>query len=187
MARTVADSLGLKEPYPGLRPFRPSESCLFFGRETQVQELLERLPGHRFLGVVGVSGCGKSSLVLAGLIPALERGGLSGSSARWRMARLRPGNGPIGRLGAALRRADIQVDGLEHVLASSSMGLVEVAEAGLAANENLLLLVDQFEEIGSVAAPAADGVTRGHRGAARHVIGSIRRAPPGLKSAQASW
>ena len=147
MARTVADSLALKEPYPGLRPFRPSESCLFFGRETQVQELLDRLPRQRFLGVVGVSGCGKSSLVLAGLIPALERGGLSGSSARWRIARLRPGNAPIRRLEAALQRAELQVDGLAQLLNSSSMGLVEVAKAGLAANENLLLLVDQFEEI----------------------------------------
>ena len=147
MARTVAESLDLREPYPGLRPFQPTESCLFFGRETQVQELLERLPRHRFLGVVGVSGCGKSSLVLAGLIPALERGGLSGSSARWRIARLRPGNAPIDRLGAALRRADIEVDGLEGMLAASSMGLVEVARAGLAAGESLLLLVDQFEEI----------------------------------------
>ena len=61
-------------PYPGLRPFRPDEADLFFGRDEQVDELLDRLGRGRFLAVVGESGCGKSSLILAGMIPALETG-----------------------------------------------------------------------------------------------------------------
>ena len=66
-------------PYPGLRPFSRSEADIFFGREEQTDQILDKLSRARFLGVVGGSGCGKSSLALAGLIPAArdrpDRGG----------------------------------------------------------------------------------------------------------------
>ncbi len=62
------------KPYPGLRPFNSDEFHLFFGREKQTDELLAKLQTSRFLMVVGSSGCGKSSLVRAGMIPALETG-----------------------------------------------------------------------------------------------------------------
>ena len=61
-------------PFPGLRPFRMDEKHLFFGREEQTRELLQRLRDHRFLAVVGTSGSGKSSLVQAGLLPQLYGG-----------------------------------------------------------------------------------------------------------------
>ena len=48
-------------PYPGLRPFRNDESHLFFGRENQVQEVLDKLIENRFIAIVGTSGIGKSS------------------------------------------------------------------------------------------------------------------------------
>ena len=147
---TLAESLGVQEPYPGLRSFESDESYLFYGRETHVAELLQRLMRHRFIGVVGVSGCGKSSLVRAGLIPALDRGGLPGASSRWRTATMHPGNAPLARLGRALRQADIKTESdaaLDTELALSSVGLATVASAALAADENFLLVVDQFEEI----------------------------------------
>ena len=58
-------------PFPGLRPFGIEEDYLFFGREEQATELLGLLREHRFLAVVGTSGSGKSSLVRAGVLPAL--------------------------------------------------------------------------------------------------------------------
>lgn len=61
-------------PYPGLRPFFQEDAPRFFGRGRQINQMLERLEDRRFLVVVGVSGCGKSSLVQAGLLPALEKG-----------------------------------------------------------------------------------------------------------------
>ena len=61
-------------PYPGLRPFKREESDIFFGREMQTDQLLEKLSQTRFISVVGLSGCGKSSLVRAGMIAALETG-----------------------------------------------------------------------------------------------------------------
>ena len=68
-------------PYPGLRPFHYTESDVFFGREEQTQTLLEKLSEHRFISVVGQSGCGKSSLVRAGVIAHLKR--LSGQNGSW--------------------------------------------------------------------------------------------------------
>src|SRR5271166_7135237 len=84
--------------YPGLRPFDVEDALLFFGREEQTDELLRRLDDTRFLAVVGLSGSGKSSLVRAGLLPALRRGHLSGAGSRWRVSVMRPGSDPLGAL-----------------------------------------------------------------------------------------
>ena len=67
---------------------------MFFGRERLVAELVARLVGSPLLGVVGPSGSGKSSVVRAGLMPALEAGILPGSE-RWRRVLLRPGDQPV--------------------------------------------------------------------------------------------
>ncbi len=91
-------------PYVGLRPFERHESLLFFGREEQVDQLLDKLGETHFLTVLGLSGSGKSSLVRAGLLPALEAGGLAGAGPRWQVAELRPGDRPFARLAEALRR-----------------------------------------------------------------------------------
>lgn len=55
-------------PFPGLRPFTENESDFFFGRGEHIVELLSRLESNHFVAVVGSSGCGKSSLVRAGLV-----------------------------------------------------------------------------------------------------------------------
>jgi ABC-type lipoprotein export system ATPase subunit len=60
-------------PFPGLRPFREDEEHLFFGRENQVDAMVNKLADTRFLAVVGTSGSGKSSLVNCGLRPAPGR------------------------------------------------------------------------------------------------------------------
>jgi excinuclease UvrABC ATPase subunit len=69
-------------PFPGLRPFEPDEDHLFFGRETEIDELLRRLRTTRFLSVVGASGSGKSSLVRSGLIPALQGGFMANAGSQ---------------------------------------------------------------------------------------------------------
>ncbi len=89
-------------PYVGLRPFEAGEARLFFGRREQTVELLERLYMGHFLAVVGNSGCGKSSLVRAGLVPALRGGFLVGERDRWQVATMTPGNGPLAALAGAL-------------------------------------------------------------------------------------
>src|SRR5262245_16059338 len=94
-------------PFPGLRPFRREESDIFFGREEQIDELLTRLGDTRFLSIIGESGCGKSSLVYAGLLAALETGFLTETGSRWRQVTLRPGNRPLRSLAEALVEADL--------------------------------------------------------------------------------
>jgi hypothetical protein len=94
--------IGSASPYPGLRPFRSDEADIFFGREEQIDNLLERLQRSRFLSVVGPSGCGKSSLVRAGMIAAIEAGFMAAAGSAWRIAEMRPGDRPMARLAQAL-------------------------------------------------------------------------------------
>jgi WD40 repeat protein len=146
-------------PFPGLRTFEPQEDYLFFGRETHVDELLRRLRKHRFLSVVGVSGSGKSSLVRAGLLTALYSGFMVQAGSRWRVAIFRPGSDPIGHLSEALNdpgvlgredpgQAEMYRSMIESTLSRSSFGLIEaVRHCHLPPGENLLVVVDQFEEL----------------------------------------
>ena len=94
-------------PFPGLRPFTPEEDYLFFGREEQTLELLERLAGNRFLAVVGTSGSGKSSLVRCGLLSQLLGGNMLVAGASWEIAVTHPGGNPLGRLTEALLDAGL--------------------------------------------------------------------------------
>ena len=93
----------IKAPYPGLRPFLKGESHLFYGRHRQVADMLMLLKSRRFLAVVGSSGSGKSSLVRAGLLPAITDGFLSVSSVNpdaepgaWHVVTMMPGTGGAG-------------------------------------------------------------------------------------------
>ena len=130
----IATAVAIANPFPGLRAFEPEEDYLFFGRERQVDDLLTNLRRTRFLSVVGSSGSGKSSLVRAGLIPALYGGGMVGTGSHWRVAMFRPGEDPMGRMARSLKKcglienAELNDSGnamLEATLRRSSLGLVE--------------------------------------------------------------
>jgi tetratricopeptide (TPR) repeat protein/energy-coupling factor transporter ATP-binding protein EcfA2 len=150
---------GLRNPFPGLRPFEPDEDHLFFGREEEIDDLLRRLGSQRFLAVVGTSGSGKSSLVRSGLIPSLHSGFIARAGSSWRVAMLRPGEAPIEHLAEALDRPGVIGDPagpladtnrvlLEATLRRGSLGLVQaIRHARLAPGENVLVVVDQFEEL----------------------------------------
>ena len=92
-------------PYVGLRPFEQEDSLYFFGRREQTAELLEQLAPTHFLAVVGSSGCGKSSLIRAGLIPALLGGFLVEERDAWQIAIAKPGDAPLRNLAVALCQA----------------------------------------------------------------------------------
>jgi WD40 repeat protein len=146
-------------PFPGLRPFEFLESYLFFGREDQSERLIEKLARRHFLAVIGTSGSGKSSLVRAGLLPALIGGMMRHAGAAWRVALLRPGNDPLGNLAAALNSPDafgsedeenrsLQIAITETTLRRGNLGLIEaVRQARMPASENLIVIADQFEEL----------------------------------------
>jgi WD40 repeat protein len=146
-------------PFPGLRPFEFDESHLFFGRDGQSEQLISKLGRTRFLAVVGTSGSGKSSLVRAGLLPTLLGGFMTSAGSDWRISIMRPGNDPIGNLAQVLNAPDVfgsEIEGdaaiqtaiTEATLRRGSLGLVDlVRQAAMPANENLLVVADQFEEI----------------------------------------
>jgi DNA-binding SARP family transcriptional activator/WD40 repeat protein len=107
-------------PFKGLAAFDAADAEYFFGREGLVAELVARAVGAPLLGVVGPSGSGKSSVVKAGLLPALADGVLPGSD-QWRQVLIRPGEHPLRELrdsGAETRAGD-----------------------------RVVLVVDQFEEL----------------------------------------
>ncbi|MBT7028182.1 MAG: ATP-binding protein, partial [Verrucomicrobia bacterium] len=142
-------------PFPGLRPFEMQEKYLFFGREDQTVELLKRLGQARFLAVVGTSGSGKSSLVRAGLLPELHGGTMTDAGSSWEISVMRPGGDPLTNLARALEDSgiyDTDEDNyyrhLRAMLGRSTMGLIEaVAQSKIKKEDNLLIVVDQFEEI----------------------------------------
>ena len=140
------------EPFPGLRSFTTQESEVFFGRDEQVDELVSRLAGRRFLAVVGTSGSGKSSLVRAGLIPILQHGHLGPPGSEWVITTvLRPGLDPLHALARALVQAfrlkASELRAVETVLDKSSLGLSTLARQYLGGRQRLFILIDQFEEL----------------------------------------
>jgi len=130
-------------PFKGLATFDPSDADYFFGRERLVAEMVARLVGASFLGVVGPSGSGKSSAVRAGLMPGLAAGVLPGSD-RWARAVMRPGEHPIPELEQALRSV---TTGRRRSRRVADGDAIHRALQALGDDRRLVLLVDQFEEV----------------------------------------
>jgi hypothetical protein len=80
-------------PYRGLEPFREEDAPFFCGRDDAISELVAKVQAHAFVAVVGASGSGKSSLVFAGLLPALRK---ESQTRTWDVVSFRPGKSPLG-------------------------------------------------------------------------------------------
>ncbi len=136
-------------PYPGLRPFTSEDADVYFGREETIARLLARIDAEEQLTLVGASGSGKSSLVRAGLIPALKLGVLAGSD-RWDYISISPGSDPLAELAsriAALKNVS-PVSAL-HDLESDqrTLGLIARHEDDADEERRLVVIIDQFEEL----------------------------------------
>ena len=150
---TAVSPLPAHNPYKGLRAFREADAGDFFGRDELVARLLSRLADEgdavRFLAVVGQSGSGKSSLVHAGLVPALRNGVVPGSQG-WFVVDMVPGTDPFAEFTSALRRVSARVlpPDLSDRFGHDPSALARSAAWALAdADADLLLIVDQFEEV----------------------------------------
>jgi WD40 repeat protein len=138
-------------PYLGLRAFEEGDARFYFGRESDVAELVARLEEDRFLAVFGPSGSGKSSLVRAGLTHALRNGAIRGS-AEWPIELLRPGARPIDALAAriqALQPAASMAGLVDALLADPRTLHLETVRAlsGRPSDARYLWIVDQAEEL----------------------------------------
>ena len=143
-------------PYPGLAYFGPQDSALFFGRETAIERLSAAVTHQPLTALVGASGSGKSSVVLAGLAPLLAgRGG-------WRFSHFRVGTEPDKNPFAALARALVPLLGNGSAVdqLAQSQTLAQHLESGTISIPNalggcrarnsgkrILLIADQFEEV----------------------------------------
>ncbi|MEV0387997.1 hypothetical protein [Nonomuraea sp. NPDC050643] len=136
-----------KAPYLGLRTFQPQDARLFAGRERLVTTLCERLLEASFLVVVGPSGSGKSSLLRAGLLPALGAEAVEGS-ADWPVAFLTPGEQPLRALAGRLAdTAGLGADAVLGLVRADPRNAAGVVRQVAGTVSPILVVVDQFEEI----------------------------------------
>jgi serine/threonine protein kinase/WD40 repeat protein len=148
----IVPAEAIRNPYKGLRAFLEADADDFFGRETVTKRLLRRLeedqPGSRFLAVVGPSGSGKSSVVRAGLVPALRRGSLPGSE-RWYVIDMLPGAHPLRELESALLGLAVEPPpSLLDELEGDPRGLLRAVDRILPdPDSELLIVLDQLEEV----------------------------------------
>ena len=149
----------ISNPFKGLRSFEESDAQDFFGREDLTTQLIAYLMSHNFLAVVGPSGSGKSSLVKAGIVPALRRGALTGAND-WYIGEFVPGGDAIGNLANALDSIAVRhLPGLVKRLRKSTGSLLTVLDELLSDQEGqVLLVIDQFEEIFTQASSEADRI-----------------------------
>jgi len=152
-SRRPAPELGAKRPaanpFKGLRAFGTDDASTFFGRDALTAEILRNLGrGQRLIALVGASGSGKSSVVRAGLIPALAKGVIDGSD-RWLVASMLPGAHPFAELDAALLRSTMDAPAsLGEQLRDGDAGLLSAALRILPGDDShLVLIIDQFEEL----------------------------------------
>ena len=162
----VSQTLATLCPYRGLLYFREEDAPFFCGREETIGQLGEAVARQSLVAVVGASGCGKSSLVRAGLLPALRQS----RETTWEMATVVPGDRPLHALAGgflpllepAMTETDrlIEAGKLVQALQEGTVGLREVADRVLAkqpGSQRLLLVVDQWEELFTL---TADETTR---------------------------
>lgn len=167
-APAAPDRGEMPPPYPGLRPFVEGESHLFFGREREIGTILTLLELQQLVVVHGASGCGKSSVVRAGVIPVFRLDALA-NAADARVIIIRPADpgGPLQALARKLEREfplsepptaardGVAVGGApgqapgswSEILTASSDWNRDIGEAARAAGATLCILIDQFEEI----------------------------------------
>ncbi|TAH20179.1 MAG: PDZ domain-containing protein [Oscillatoriales cyanobacterium] len=143
-------------PYQGLSAFQEKDAALFFGRETFTNQLVKVVETKKLVAVIGASGSGKSSVVLAGLIPSLRQ------QENWLIASLRPESTPFENLAKALLSLMTQLEtgkseGVTEVnadeinqlaidLQEGNRSLSDVVKS-IGSSRRFLLVIDQFEEI----------------------------------------
>jgi serine/threonine protein kinase len=149
-------------PFAGLAAFQEGDADRFFGRTRDIDQVVAQLRSRPLVAVVGPSGVGKSSLIRAGVIPALKRSGEG-----WDACVVRPGRQPLAALAGALAQVStargtapedvpdgsIDVERLRTEPGYPGMQLRARAASKL---RRILVFVDQFEELYTLGTPASE-------------------------------
>ena len=159
-----------RNPYRGLEAFERADVADFFGRDRVIAEMIAVLERERLLLVVGPSGIGKSSVVKAGLVPALDGGAVTGSES-WLVTEMVPGSDPFEQAGRGARacgqRRPSRCGRRAHVISSR---LDDVVHELIPRNTGLVIVIDQLEEL------FTQTVDEGERRAFLEMIGAARWA-----------
>ena len=140
-------------PYRGLRAFESHHRALFFGRAGEIRAVLERLRADALVVVAGDSGVGKSSLCKAGVAPLVDEGQLD-PNRQWSSTSITPGRYPLPTLIDALARLfELDEDTLEGLVKGGAEELVRALRRQLGEGRGRLLVIDQFEELATLADP----------------------------------
>ncbi len=148
-------------PYRGLKAFAQEDSPYFFGREKITEQIVKRLAQDPLLMLVGASGCGKSSLLYAGVLPRL----VEDQDTTWHLIHFRPGANPFAALAQALQPFLPAAESLVDDLQTRRVGLADLLltirgckkstpDAERPA-QKILVLIDQFEELFSLCSHVA--------------------------------
>ena len=144
LAPSLDDSLC---PYLGLDAFKADQKDRYFGRQQLVEHLVARLAAGRLLALIGPSGSGKSSLILAGVLPALQGGAIPGS-AKWNyLPSIVPGAEPLESLARMVLPPNADAARVEAVAAEFRKDPGHLATVLGRQTEPTVLVVDQFEEV----------------------------------------
>ncbi len=140
-------------PYRGLQAFESKHRSLFFGRATEIRAVLERLRADALVVVAGDSGVGKSSLCKAGVAPLVDEGHLD-PNRQWTSVNITPGRYPLPTIIAALADLfSVSVEQMSELAHGGADDFIRTLRKQLGERRGRLLVIDQFEELATLAAP----------------------------------
>ncbi len=162
-------------PFPGLDKYEAEDRDVFFGRSAEIAGVIELLRTRGLVGIVGLSGTGKSSLTRAGVVPAIEEGALGGWPTKYRSVCVTPGKDLWAALDGALSKA------LGEPLADHPEAVAQQLAAHVdAKSEGIVILVDQLEEVVTRHDPKDGKAVKG-RLDALDLLSRLAEAPVGLR------
>jgi WD40 repeat protein len=142
-------------PYRGLLPYEQAHETVFFGRERLVATLAGVLVQAGLAMVTGASGAGKTSLLQAGLVPALARGVQVPGSSSWSRISMTPGTRPLTELSAQLAQLGDHDPAVIRKSLADAPRDAHLLVSDIVRATRLVLIVDQFEQV--FAAPDEEG------------------------------
>ncbi|MBL8633627.1 MAG: protein kinase [Myxococcales bacterium] len=161
-------------PYRGLLPFESQHRALFFGRQSEIGTLVDRLRTESFVIVAADSGVGKSSVCRAGVLPLVKESGL-GRGLTYQIATLVPGKQPLRTLCEAIAQAiDTDEQPLIAALKTDPQSFPRVLRSLMPPGAGLLIFVDQMEELVTIADPLEAKLVGEALGALSQKAGDLR-------------